>query len=483
MRTSIAILFVFTFTFSLGNLQNRSSIKANNSSSPNVATQLIPQIAANDFHDPISLTNNTQLENQAASDGWAGNGTVENPYIIENYLITDASVGIYLVDITKYVCIQNVQVHSSSVYTGYGIRLINCDNVKIKNTELKYWAHGVSVQNSRDCQVEQSSFVDGMYAIRVYDSALIVIDGNTFDSIQGILHFTNVSESELSSNIVHSTIISPTFEIYYSKGITIFGNTLNNTGSGIAIVMVECEDFEISYNIFENHYHAIILSGSSNNIIMKNTFKNCAYSLYLDDSISNIIYWNNFIEITYLPEIYTDSVTNLWYNEEIGNYWSEKPANASKYLIWSLTPIEIYDEYPFNRPVDIVFPTIVTIPASIQYRKILDDAPQLNWTVTDENPSILEIKLNGSAYNTTTWTSSPMEMKLPDFDVGNYTMDFTFYDIDNNTVSFQVDIEVTASLVANVVDFALENQWYLIGGGGGLLVLVIVGIVIKSKKK
>lgn len=483
MRTVFTFLFIFGFTNSLGGLWNNSLISNDSMFSPDNDSQLIPETAAAGIHDPISLTNNTQLESQATTEGWPGNGTDDNPYIIENYIISGPASGIYLININKYVVIRNVLLQSTAVYNGQGFQLINCENIKIENSELKYWAQAAYITDSRKCQLDYNSIVDSMYGIQIYNSKFLSIEGNSFEKLQAILQFTNVSESDISRNIVSDITSAPVFLMLNSKEITIFGNIITNSETGLAIYLSVCQDFHISYNFIENYSYAIIMYGSSDNIIMKNTFKNCDYAISLDGSTSNIIYWNNFIGITIKPPINTDSVTNLWSYEKIGNYWSDKQANESNYLIWEMNPIEIYDEYPFNRPVDIVFPIIITKPSSIQYRKILDDAPQLNWTVADENPAILEIILNGSLYNTTTWTSSPTEMNLPDLDAGNYTMDFTFYDIDNNTVSFQVEVEVTASLVSNVADFAMENQWYLIGGGGGLLVLLIVGIVIKSKRK
>ncbi|UYP47419.1 hypothetical protein NEF87_003704 [Candidatus Lokiarchaeum ossiferum] len=483
MRTVFSVVFIFIFTSSLGWQTNNSLHSANTMISQGDNAQLIPGIAASEIHDSISLTNNSQLESQAIAEEWPGNGTADNPYIIENYIISGPTSAIHLVNIDKYVVVRNVLLQSTAVYSGQGFQLVKCENIKIENSEFKYWGQSVLISDSRKCELEDNLIIDGMYGVQVDDSRFLSIQGNSFEKLQMIMQFTNVSESDISRNIVSDPSSAPIFLMVDSKEITIFENTIQNSESGIAIILSLCQDFEISYNYIENFSQAIGLYGSSNNILTKNTFKNCDIAILLQDSTSNIIYWNNFIEIVSKPTINPDSVTNLWSYEKIGNYWSDKPANQSTYLVWELEPIQIFDEYPFNRPIDITFPSIIAQPSSIQYRKLLDDAPQLNWTVTDENPAILEINLNGSLYNTTTWTNSPMEMILPNLDVGNYTMDFTFYDIDNNTVSFQVKIEVTSSLVSNVADFAIENKWYLIGGGGGLLVITIVGIVLKTKKK
>ena len=47
-----------------------------------------PQVGAYTLHDPIKIEGDEDFAAQAASEGWPGDGSEENPYVIEGYEIT-----------------------------------------------------------------------------------------------------------------------------------------------------------------------------------------------------------------------------------------------------------------------------------------------------------------------------------------------------------------------------------------------------------
>ena len=68
------------------------------------------KISAN--YDTIFIDGNNMFADNASSEGWNGNGTYNNPYIIENYEI-DASIrhGIEIRNTNSYFIIRNVTVN------------------------------------------------------------------------------------------------------------------------------------------------------------------------------------------------------------------------------------------------------------------------------------------------------------------------------------------------------------------------------------
>ncbi|MEW5936877.1 MAG: right-handed parallel beta-helix repeat-containing protein, partial [Candidatus Thermoplasmatota archaeon] len=87
--------------------------------------QVSPAPAANYVpHAPIRINSNAEFASKAASEGWSGDGTTNNPYIIENYEISAvASDGIYIWNTNVYFIIRNSLIKDGSdLYTGILLR-------------------------------------------------------------------------------------------------------------------------------------------------------------------------------------------------------------------------------------------------------------------------------------------------------------------------------------------------------------------------
>ena len=98
------------------------------------------QVNSLSSHSPIRIDNDSDFADTAASDGWKGNGSADNPYIIENYDIngTDAGYCIYIGNTTAHFVIRNCSVHDASgnswtYYWNSGIVLYEANNGVINN--------------------------------------------------------------------------------------------------------------------------------------------------------------------------------------------------------------------------------------------------------------------------------------------------------------------------------------------------------------
>lgn len=62
-------------------------------------------------HDPILIVNDTDFADQAANEGWSGDGSSSTPYLIEDYLINgSAGNGIEIIDTTVYFVIHSCEL-------------------------------------------------------------------------------------------------------------------------------------------------------------------------------------------------------------------------------------------------------------------------------------------------------------------------------------------------------------------------------------
>ncbi len=161
---------------------------------------------------PIRINNNSDFMSQATAEGWSGNGTQLNPYIIENYDIDAEGAGnaIYIGNTTAYFIIRGCEVYNTSYQysapysRGSGITLYNVQNGIVENNILR--------DNPDD---------EGIYL-----------------------------ESSSQNSIVNNTIFNDYYGItlYYSSNNKIYDNNISSTG-----------------------YHGIYLWGASNNTLLNNS--------------------------------------------------------------------------------------------------------------------------------------------------------------------------------------------------------------------
>ncbi len=142
------------------------------------------------LRDPIRINNDTDLAEQAASEDWPGNGTHDEPYIIENYEIDGEGYGygIYLGNITSFLEVTGCHIHNASgnggtFYGNSGIRLFNTTNVGIQ--------YNILINNDE-------------YGLYITDSNDILVDGNLLFSNTGHeILLEGSSDNTLQNNIMY----------------------------------------------------------------------------------------------------------------------------------------------------------------------------------------------------------------------------------------------------------------------------------------
>ncbi|MFX1393618.1 MAG: NosD domain-containing protein, partial [Promethearchaeota archaeon] len=229
----------------------------------------------------------------AKSKPWCnGNGTLSEPYIIENVTINgqrlDGISCITILNSNVHFIIRNCIIYNSgTIYSSNdaGIKLVNVSNGTIVNNYCS----------------------NNSIGINLIESSYNIISGNTIynNSNYGIHLVDNSDNNEISENSINENIYSGI--LVYSRNSLI------------------CEDNIISKNnVSNNDEKGIAITSSSDNNITENILShNGKYGAYLFDSLSNNIYKNYFIE----NEVHAgddsdpDLGFNYWNSPIIGNYW------------------------------------------------------------------------------------------------------------------------------------------------------------------
>jgi parallel beta-helix repeat protein len=254
-------------------------------------------------HSPINISGDVELDNFSIK---TGNGTSDDPYVIENLEINadGTKSGIEIRDTSKYLHIRNCTIinseleESSNGYGWGGITLDNCSNVNIISCTFKDNYIGIYLNNSDQNTLSENfaSYNEG-FGIGLFNSSKNIVFNNnaSFNNEHGIvLTFSSnntISNNHLSNN--GASFMGNGIIIYESELTIIFGNNvLYNNGEGITII--RSHNTIISGNNVSNNGGNGISSSHSNIVIISNNYaiNNHKYGINLWNSNNNTVYDN-----------------------------------------------------------------------------------------------------------------------------------------------------------------------------------------------
>ena len=284
-----------------------------------------------------------------------GEGTQDNPYIIENYNIsTESGYGIFISDTTKYITIRNCYINAH--YDGIHIENAAEKTILIENNKCEYSQNGIAIIGSYYAKVinntcennyqngislhhsDYSSTADnncnfngnaGISVLRTYFATICNnnCSGNDFSGIYSKYGYNFT----ISNNYCGSNEFGLSFS--YSEIIQICNNRITENLIGINFQAIDNSTIWMNY-FNENVQYAVEIS-----IVSSDPGANCSY---------NVIYHNSFIDNNPrgFSQAYCDFANNSWYEITLmeGNFWNDWLGGT--YIIES--PILIEDLYPLT---------------------------------------------------------------------------------------------------------------------------------------
>ncbi|UCF08896.1 MAG: right-handed parallel beta-helix repeat-containing protein, partial [Thermoplasmata archaeon] len=239
-------------------------------------------------HDPIHIDGNADFTAQAASEGWPGDGSEGNPYIIDGYEINaSTNNGIFITETSVYFQIKNVYVRDGEP-SYCGIYLINAFNGRISNCLLENNDDGISTMYSANitvdnCIISSSKEND----ISLIQSQNIILTNNSFESA-GITIWGYSKEHYYShfideSNTVHG---KPVYYWLDREGDTV------PLGAG-QVILVNCTNVSVENQEISDVYCGIDVTYSSHITLMYNTiYANLEHSIRVLDSCNITLMFN-----------------------------------------------------------------------------------------------------------------------------------------------------------------------------------------------
>ncbi|UCG04368.1 MAG: right-handed parallel beta-helix repeat-containing protein [Candidatus Heimdallarchaeota archaeon] len=295
-------------------------------------------------HDPINITNDKKLAAVANN----GTGTVDNPYIIAGWNISDSPThGISITGTTKYLRIENCWIERSN---DYGICLDSVapgTSTVANNTCTHNAKDGISLWYSHSTTVANNTCTNnGRSGIFVRNSESSTIAHNTcndnwWDGTTFLFSFSSTITNNTCTNNGNGINLR---HLYTS---TVTNNICVNNGEGITLGYSDSST--VVNNICNsNENNGIYFSISDNNSVAWNSLiGNGNYGIELaDNSDNNSIHHNNFLTNGQNEsQAYDDGTNNQWFNQKVleGNYWSDYNGTGSYPIAGAA---EAKDPYP-----------------------------------------------------------------------------------------------------------------------------------------
>ena len=223
------------------------------------------KIFGDDKHIPILIDNNTHFENQASTEDWPGNGTLENPYIIKNLLIDRGGNDGFCIEIyntTVHFIIRNCSLHGATKNNGAGIYLKNVTNGQLIRNDCTNNFRGIALENSTNITISSNNC--------------------SINTEEGIYLNSSV-ENTLSDNICEN---GGSYGIYFHEGSdlnVVRNNSCSTNGGTAGIFLLKSKDNTLQNNNCTDSVNGIYISidGFFNEIIGNNCTNNTETSIYL----------------------------------------------------------------------------------------------------------------------------------------------------------------------------------------------------------
>ena len=229
------------------------------------------------LHDPFNITSDDDFVTQS----WPGEGTSEEPYIIDGLNITTASVpSILIQNTTKHFIIRNCWFVATEVLWGTG--LINMTDVANGHIEGNWFAQGhtaISIQGCTNCTYGYNFFNTTVLGILAYDAEYCEFFENQLVD-EDTAYPLHIQSGE------HLVIWNNTFlECRYEGiGITECNDTqiVENTLQGgqtylgqYGLLIRNSSKCEMSQNTLSSFDSSIEIVYGSNHLITENTISEC----------------------------------------------------------------------------------------------------------------------------------------------------------------------------------------------------------------
>ncbi|NHJ12678.1 MAG: hypothetical protein EAX95_03340 [Candidatus Thorarchaeota archaeon] len=345
-------------------------------------------------HDPIHIDGDANFTDTALLEGWEGNGSLAEPFIIENLDIDSGGTAtpcIHIANTQLHFIIRNCNLQNATGGYGSGVRLQSVTNGEISSNLCSNNRFGIlTSDSSANCTLINNTCVfNSVSGIQLDTSfAQLVQDNDCSNCGEGIL--ANYGNGHTIRN---NTFVSNLHGIALqsSSSNLVADNTVSNNQHGIYVyeplfqhTFAQPQFNTIVNNTCSGNEKGIRMEMASNNIVINNTFNN-----FIGISIaglSNVVLWNVFLDFFMMVEASGTSTSF-----DCNYYWEYDgvDANGDGFGDDPYAVGPFYDEHPLMflptppRWTQVPYDQNVEWMSSVRYDLNATAPAPIFWSVND----------------------------------------------------------------------------------------------------
>ncbi|MCK5266497.1 MAG: right-handed parallel beta-helix repeat-containing protein, partial [Candidatus Thorarchaeota archaeon] len=254
-------------------------------------------------HAPIVIDGDTNFTLTASNEGWDGDGSPQNPFIIQGLDIDQGGSSSHCINISNTrsnFTIQNCNLTGASVFPGSGIYLNNVTFGEIVGNIFDNNNYSIYIWSCHHLLVRNNTCINSNIGISFlrWSSYNTITDNNcSYNRDSGIYSKSGSNNNTVSNN----TCSNNSYGIYLesSEDNTVTNNTCSNNDDGIFIAGALLINTLSNNTCNSNTRAGIYLNWTLSHIVANNTCSNNSYGIYLESSNSitvsnNTCYYNNY---------------------------------------------------------------------------------------------------------------------------------------------------------------------------------------------
>ncbi len=283
---------------------------------------------------PIEITNNGNFSTQ----GWPGDGTRANPYLLENLTIRGYDRSILISNTSAFFVIRNCTVVVPSWTNGIAIYLFDVTNGRVTNctltatgysSQVSSSSRGLVISQSSNVVIRDSIIVGFCYGIRIEQSTSCSILESIFREEKYGIEASMCKDTTVGENLVIGS--EPPSSKYSTDayGIKVRGECLNCTV--IVNVVKRCytgistgdlSDCSVLRNNVTQSYYGITVYSTNSSIFSHNVLTNNTIGLLIASTSSQNTIADNILGDNTKANAKDDGLSNSWdsnwYSDYIG---------------------------------------------------------------------------------------------------------------------------------------------------------------------